>query len=353
MHARGGGHGWSIVEATHGSIEAAFATGERQLAHFTFAGPERPQHRMVVLTPARDAAGEVESVLLVSSDVTALRQAELEREAERQTLSAILDQMEEELVACDADGRMVLFNRAARHLSDNQEGRYVAAPWPVQFHFCEPGGEVILAPEEMPLARALQGEMVHDRELWLVREGHPVRIIVANARQLRRADSTILGAVTVGRDVTAQRQLEADRQKAQRLEATGRAWPGIAHDFNSSSPPCSSAWSWRSRKSPGAATRVLPAGHRRHRGAGGAGDGAARVVLPRAPGPRRDAAARPLAPRRGGTPPPRAALAHRPDGARCGWAAGRHGGRRWVAARAGAPHPWCRTPARPSGARGA
>ncbi len=223
----------SIVEAMHGPIETAFATGERQLAHFPFGGPERPQHRMVVLTPARDAAGGVESVLLVSSDITALRQAELGREAERQTLSAILDQMEEELVACDADGRMVLFNRAARHLSDNQDGRYVAAPWPAQFHFCEPSGEEMLAPGEMPLARALHGETVHNRELWLVRQGHPARIIVANARQLRRADGTVLGAVAVGRDVTAQRQLEADRQKAQRLEATGRMAAGIAHDFNS------------------------------------------------------------------------------------------------------------------------
>jgi signal transduction histidine kinase len=50
--------------------------------------------------------------------------------------------------------------------------------------------------------------------------------------QPRCQDGAVVGAMTLIVDVTRERQLEAELQRAQRLELIGRLSSGVAHDFN-------------------------------------------------------------------------------------------------------------------------
>ncbi len=68
------------------------------------------------------ADGMVSGAVASFDDVTALRQSASELRREEQFLQVLLDTLEEGIVACDADGRITVFNPAARLLHGLGEG---------------------------------------------------------------------------------------------------------------------------------------------------------------------------------------------------------------------------------------
>ena len=69
------------------------------------------------------ADGSVAGAVASFSDVTAVRQAAVELRREEQFLQVLLDTLEEGIVACDAEGRITVFNPAARMLHGLDEAR--------------------------------------------------------------------------------------------------------------------------------------------------------------------------------------------------------------------------------------
>ncbi|MET7423091.1 ATP-binding protein [Dactylosporangium sp. NPDC005555] len=121
----------------------------------------------------------------ISERVTAERQ--LARE--RHFLSALLDNLDAGVVACDERGRMILFNSAMREIA---------------------GGETGSLSEDVPLMRAFHGEHVREAEVVIHLPGRPRRSFTANAQPIRDSDGTRLGAVAALHEVT-------DRRRAERL----------------------------------------------------------------------------------------------------------------------------------------
>ena len=69
--------------------------------------------------------------------------------------------------------------------------------------------------EELPLARALQGETVVDAELSYQRpEGQEERVVSISAAPLHRLDTEIEGAVVITHDITERRQRMQRTQEA-------------------------------------------------------------------------------------------------------------------------------------------
>jgi PAS domain S-box-containing protein len=124
-------------------------------------------------------------------DISERVAAERQLARERHFLSALLDNLDAGVVACDERGRPILFNRAMREITGDADQSTSFA-------------------EDLPLMRAFHGEHVREAEVDIQAPGRPRRTFTANAQPIRDGDGARLGAVAALHDVT-------DRRRAQRL----------------------------------------------------------------------------------------------------------------------------------------
>ncbi len=150
--------------------------------------------------------------LVTGVDVTARRHAEAELRKQQELLRLLLENLSEAVVACNAAGELVLFNRAAREWHGANRSDVPASQWSETYDLYEADGVIPLAEDRIPLRRALAGEQVRAFEMCIAREGHPLRIVLASGGPLLDAAGTKVGAVVAMHDITerqlARRELE-------------------------------------------------------------------------------------------------------------------------------------------------
>jgi diguanylate cyclase (GGDEF)-like protein/PAS domain S-box-containing protein len=171
--------------------------------------------------PVRDpATGRVMTFVCTTRDVSARKRLQQTLADERHFMSALVDSLSEGIIACDADGRVTLFNRAMR----DQHGRDYAevAPDEAPRHYAlyTADGSTHLSADELPLVRVLRGDAVRNHELMIVNAAGERRIVSANGQLIIDDAGRRLGAVVATRDVTAERQAQ---DALERSEARFRA----------------------------------------------------------------------------------------------------------------------------------
>jgi PAS domain S-box-containing protein len=171
----------------------------------------------------------------ISGRVTARRQLE----HERTFLHTLLDSLDVGVAACDADGRLTLFNRAMREIHQGDDARPLPpGDWSEEYDLCAPDGTP-LPPDAVPLVMALRGEPVDRQHLQVAPHGRGARHYHANARPIETPDGRRLGAVVALHDITDQRMVERSRDvryavaraladSASAEEAAGRTLAAVA-----------------------------------------------------------------------------------------------------------------------------
>src|SRR3982750_1128803 len=94
-------------------------------------------------------------------------------------LTAVLEQVQDAIVACNSEGVLTLFNRAARELHGLPERPIPAAEWAEYYDLYLPDGETRMSMEELPLFRAFRGEYVTDIEIVVAPKGRAARTLLA------------------------------------------------------------------------------------------------------------------------------------------------------------------------------
>ncbi|MBA3597273.1 MAG: PAS domain S-box protein [Methylibium sp.] len=192
-------------------------------------GTERPIDDSAA--PIRSESGDVHGVVLVFRDITEKHEAAkkleeahaaLERRVDERTaelanerafLAAVLEAVEDGIVACSADGVLTLFNRATRQLHRLPEQPLPADRWADYYDLYRVDGTTPLPTHEIPLRRALQGELVRDAEMVIApRGGGTPRTLLASGRSFADAGGRKLGAVVSMHDVTARHEAQAARE---------------------------------------------------------------------------------------------------------------------------------------------
>lgn len=173
----------------------------------------------------RHPDGSVASIVATVVDQTAQRRATTLLEqlvaelnaarevAEQRTtlLNGVLDTVDVGIVACDSDGSLTLFNRAAQrmHGCDVEPG-LDSALRSARYSLRTEDGLLPLDGDEVPLRRALREGRVSDVYMTIERDGAAPLLVRCDGQALSAGDGQELGAVVAMADVT---ELRASEQR--------------------------------------------------------------------------------------------------------------------------------------------
>lgn len=152
-------------------------------------------------------------MLLTARRSVASRTAELwQQEALN---SQLLEDLAEAVVACDANGKITLFNKKAREWFGVDLRMLAGEDWTSEFDLYDEDGTTHLSYARTPLFRVLDGERVNDVGMSIVAHGGQARHVLASGAPLINSDGIKTGAMVTMRDLTGRRQ-DADEIGRQR-----------------------------------------------------------------------------------------------------------------------------------------
>ena len=140
-------------------------------------------------------------------------------------LEHVIDSLADGVVVVNLEGRCLLCNPAARRLLGRDPADVPAGEWASAFGCLLPDMVTPYPEENMPLTRALHGEVVSNLELFVVNQETPQGLwLSVNGTPIRDARGVIEGGVVVLRDITS---LKRETQQVELLsnvvEATADA----------------------------------------------------------------------------------------------------------------------------------
>ena len=179
---------------------------------------------ITTLNPISNAEGQIYRLIGTSINISDRKKAEMELDRDKNFLEALLDNLSDGIVACDADGVLTLFNRATKKFHGLLEEPIAVANWAEYYSLYKPDSKTVMKKEEIPLFRALEGESVRGVEITIVpKEGQP-RTLLANGDPIIDRDGNKSGAVVAMRDITERKQAQqAFKELNQELEARVQA----------------------------------------------------------------------------------------------------------------------------------
>lgn len=134
---------------------------------------------------------------------------------QRSFVAALLESVDSAIVVCDRHGRITFFNQVARALHGLQEEPLGFERWAEHYHLYRPDGVTALPFDEVPLYRALNGEVVLDAEMVVGGVDGARHHVLASGRPVLDGAGNILGAVVSMHDVSAARDALTARERAE------------------------------------------------------------------------------------------------------------------------------------------
>ncbi len=157
--------------------------------------------------PERQADGSVRWDGLLM-DVSDRKEAQAALARQQEFTQAVLENMADGIVACDAVGTLTLFNRATREFHGLPAAPIPPGQWAEHFDLYRADGLTPMPTEEIPLFQALQGQPVQGVEMVIAPKDGPRRTTLSDGRAFFDEAGEKLGAVVVMHDITEQKQVE-------------------------------------------------------------------------------------------------------------------------------------------------
>ncbi len=163
-----------------------------------------------------------ESLILKAVKDSESAKSELEEKAaaleeSQEFLSTVMDAAHDAIVAADANGKLSIFNRAAREIHGIDAQPLDSRDWPSTYSLFEADGVTPMKFENVPLFCAIQGKKVSVREMAVAVPGRDIRYMIVNATPLYNARKELIGAVATMRDVTKER-IQGEEIRSQNRE---------------------------------------------------------------------------------------------------------------------------------------
>jgi PAS domain S-box-containing protein len=283
-----------IAEQQISSIKQVFASGEPQRLEYSAAIPGSGEFRyfQARIIPEFDGPGEnedrpaspeahritpgghinpekdntkhrkVQSVITITTDITALKYSELALATQKERLDITLRSIAEGVIATDPQGRITVFNTRAETLTGWPLEKALGQPFEKVVRLFDEGQQAFLdnlvqqvleKREMVKLGSAIAKPVAllpYSANSDLPQDGQDVpesvhlennpataarKLIEGRASPLyegAKSQNGPLGMVFIFEDVTQRRRMEEELQKADKIQAVGVLAAGIAHDFN-------------------------------------------------------------------------------------------------------------------------
>ena len=155
-----------------------------------------------------DHLGQPDTLVLQVQDIDRRRQLQHDLHRHTAFIEAVVTDVEVGLLACDASGRVTLFNPAAwTQFSGQDDVTTMPDTWPRDLWPRHADGRPLQL-EELPLQRALAGEELVNEEFTLTRADGDLRTHLTSARRMLDEDGSVLGAVVTVNDITDRKRDE-------------------------------------------------------------------------------------------------------------------------------------------------
>jgi signal transduction histidine kinase len=218
--------GAALAPALH-PISRALAQRQTVIgAELTLELEGRPAIFLVNAVPLRDAEGRLTGIVSVFHDVSGARQLERDAAEHAARLTTLVDLVDEGIFIVAADGGLLFTNDPGRDLLGDMPPDEVPRDRIKRLSIRELDGR-LLTGEQLPSARALQGETVPPMDLLITTAEGITRRSRVRAHPLRR-DGRVYAAVVTWRDVTEETRALADLEMAR---ATAEQANQLKDDF--------------------------------------------------------------------------------------------------------------------------
>jgi PAS domain S-box-containing protein len=210
-------------QATAAAIIQAKAGKTAKFQGFCPTAKGTPKWWDVVVSPIHDSAGQVVQLLSVSRDITEQKQAETSLKEQTKLLEVILSSMGDGLVAANLQGEFTIFNEAAQRIFGPLSNQISPDEWAKTYGLYLPDQKTLFPNDEVPLRRALRGELVIDVEVFVRHEqALEGQWISASAYPLGDESHNVKGGLVVCRDITERKRSEMERDRILQLEQAAR-----------------------------------------------------------------------------------------------------------------------------------
>ncbi len=220
-----------VDEATHEAVESPATRALREgtvvgMANHTLLIQRSGAERAIddSAAPIRDDEGRVSGCVLVFRDVTARRHADLDNASQLTTarlLASIIESSDDAIISKSLDGVIQSWNAAAERLfgytAEQAVGRHISLVIPAER----------IAEEDRIIASLKAGQRIEHFETERVRADGRLIPVSLTISPVKDDEGNIVGASKIVRDITYQRQAEADRQKFVTLIETSTDFIGM------------------------------------------------------------------------------------------------------------------------------
>ena len=141
-------------------------------------------------------------------DITAMKHAQEQITHHNLFMESVLNTVEVGIVACDAEGKLILFNKATKQWHGLPPEPINSTKFADYYSLYQSDHITPLKPGEVPLVRTFNGEQVLHQEMVIAPKGLPARLVICNGAQLRNEKGNLAGAVVAMQDVTRIREAE-------------------------------------------------------------------------------------------------------------------------------------------------
>ncbi|MGW8288084.1 MAG: c-type heme family protein [Desulfobulbales bacterium] len=186
---------------------------------------------IVTARPFLNAEGECIGIIENFQDISQVKEYETALSAEKERLAVTLNSIGDGVISTTTEGIVVMLNKVAQSLTGWRQEEASGKKLDEVFHVIDAKSR---EPKDDFVREVVESKQVvefTDNIILIDREGREYRVEDSAAPIFDRS-SEILGVVVVFRDVTGEKNLQEELERARKIESIGVLAGGIAHDFN-------------------------------------------------------------------------------------------------------------------------